>query len=88
MKQQYYTTILSKMFTTKKDAYHEHHIMLNFSFYDFWNKEEISKEAYEQTIIELVKSGYITITPRSNTSYDGAIIKITKEGVIYANENK
>ena len=88
MKQQYYITILSNMFTTIKDAYHEHYIMLNFSFYDFWNEAEMSKEAYEQTILELVRSGYITITPRSNTSYDGAIIKITKEGVIYANENK
>lgn len=85
MKDKYYVSILSKMYTYKTDAYNEHLRAANFEFYDFWNKNEITKEDYEKMILALRQSGYIDIKPKSIYSYDGAIIKITAEGVIYAN---
>lgn len=88
MRNQYLLQILSKMYKSKTDAYDEHFYAYNFDFYDFWNEIEISKKDYEQAMLELKQSGYITIEPSSTLSYDGAIVRITKQGIIYANESK
>lgn len=70
MKDKYYVSILSKMYTYETDAHNEHFRAANFEFYDFWNENEISKEDYEKTMLALRQSGYIDITPKSRYSYD------------------
>ena len=80
--------ILSQMYVKKNDILNERYISYTYSFYDFFNDKEETKEEYENVLKELYKSGYVKIDLKSLSSFDCATIKITAKGVTYVEENK
>ena len=80
--------ILSQMYVKKNDILNERYISYTYSFYDFFNDKEETKEEYENVLKELYKSGYVKIDLKSLSSFDCATIKITAKGVTYVEENR
>ena len=76
------------MYVKKNDILNERYISYTYSFYDFFNDKEETKEEYENVLKELYKSGYVKIDLKSLSSFDCATIKITAKGVTYIEENK
>lgn len=62
--------------------------MHNYSLYQFFNENELTKKEYEDILREAYLSGYVTIKLKYPSTFDGAIVKITKKGVLYVEENK
>ena len=80
--------LLSKMYAKKQDVLNEHFIMHNYSFYQFFDENELTKDEYENILREAYLSGYVTVKLKSPSTFDGAIVKITEKGVLYVEENK
>lgn len=76
------------MYKKRQDVLNEHFIVYNFSFYQFFNENELTKEEYKNILKNAYLSGYVTVKLKDPSTFDGASLKTTEKGVLYVEENK